>query len=116
MEENANKQIERTITELLNEMNFKHSSLGFCYWLKAISYSVEKCKLNGKLNKVAIANIKMEAIYKEIAEYYETTRRRAEKAMRYSVQESKYSKVFSKQHISNKEFLILCIEKICSNQ
>lgn len=117
MEENAkNKQTERKIIELLNEMNFKHSSLGFCYWLRAISYVVNKCNKNGGFKSTVIVKTKMEDIYRYNAEYYDSTRSRVEKSMRHSLQNGKYCNIFAKQHITNKEFLILCVEKICSNK
>lgn len=62
-----------TINKLLLELNFNVSSIGFRYWISAlIEYKRNYWKYNNTI----------EGIYNNIAEQYQTTRNRVERAMR----------------------------------
>lgn len=108
-EELKEYELKKNISKFLYEMKMKNTSLGFCYWLNAISYSILQI-LNDN-HDIA----KMGEIYKYIAQKYNTSIDCVEKAMRYAKEESKY-KDFLKvtNNLKNYDFLTLCIDNIIS--
>ncbi len=103
-------QLKRKIGIFLDKLQMKRSSIGYCYWQNAILYYLKELKKEN-------ASIKMEKIYDYISKIYETTRNNTERAMRMSRKNSKYLQEFSQYSykITNKEFLILCAERLQEN-
>ena len=103
-------QLKRKIGIFLDKLQMKHSSIGYCYWQNAILYYLQEFKRGN-------VSIKMKEIYDYISKIYKTTRNRSEKAMRWSRENSKYLQEFSQYSykITNKEFLILCAERLQEN-
>ncbi len=86
---------------LLLELGFKVSTLGFKYWIKAI----EIYKKDGWRY-----GFTMQYLYEEIAKYYETTKTRVERALRTCSETAKSEIQFKYQYsgkITNKVILDL---------
>lgn len=92
---------------LLYAIDMKTTSIGFCYWLNAITYCVSR-KINEDYDTASMAEI-----YTYIASKYNTTVACAEKAMRYAKENSQYRHCWQLSHnLKNYSFLQICTDKI----
>lgn len=89
--------------KILDELGMKPGNLGYTYWEEAI-----------KLRKGNYYDIKMVDIYNKIAEKYNTTYIRVERAMRQSRKNIKglNKKINVDFFIDNKNFLAILVKKM----
>ena len=97
------RELRRKITKYLFSLKMKTSS-GFAYWSEVIFYCV--MKEFKEENKI----FKMMDLYEYLAQKFDTTYSKIEKAMRYAKEQSNYIKVFNQDRsLRNFEFLNYCI-------
>lgn len=101
--------MEKEIKKILNDLKIPITIRGYRYWNYLILNVAKKYKNND------ILKVKITEEYKEMAERFKTTYTGIEKGLRYSIEDK--TKIISeyfnyKENITNKEFLILVIEKL----
>ncbi len=107
LEKNLNEcKLKRQIRRFFNSIEMKQSSIGYIYWLNAISYCVIKQIEEGK-------DIEIKEVYTYIANKYNTSVSCVEKSMRYAKQKSNYMKYWKISVMQkNHEFLSECVNEI----
>lgn len=100
-------ELKRKINKFLYDIKMKTSTIGFCYWLNAISfYTLNKINANYEITNMSV-------IYNFVAKKYCTTVDCVEKAMRYAKENSNYKEVLQiNTHMKNHEFLLYCVDRI----
>ena len=92
------------IKSILKAMEIKPHLKGHRYWITAISYALKN------------NDYKMGELYQFVAKRHKTTISKAEKALRYSQENSKAKEIFDVNYkLNNSSFLALFIEELeCS--
>lgn len=91
--------MEEKIKDFLKKINFNISWEGYRYWTSAIMYAF------------TVKDYKMRDVYKFIAKKHKTSYSKAERAMRYAINNSNAKELLNKS-FSNSLFLALTVENV----
>lgn len=108
IEKNLNEYtLKRKISQFLHEIKMKTSSIGFNYWLNAITYSISRQLEEGYDIPL------MAEVYAYLSKKYKRSVSCIEKAMRYAKNQSKYIEYwYAAGNMKNGQFLLIITNKI----
>lgn len=99
----------KEIKQILNDLNLKISCKGYDYWVTAIEYVLHT------ITELESRPSMVRGVYGHVAETYNTTRSRSERAMRHILEdkENLIKEYFGIDYkIANSDFLYLCVNRI----
>ena len=95
----------------LGTLRMKNTSIGYCYWIDAITYYIKKYE-----KEEYIYSFEINEIYTYLSYKYDKDFKNIEKLMRYAREGSQYKEYFKTNRLTNSQFFIRCIDKFMPNK